>query len=130
MKPIRNDEAAHFFDEFVEAFATFDGDRVAERYRAPFLAIDAEGTTTCLDTREKIARYFQTFLDDYRAQGCRACSYDELEVAAAGTAGALLTVTWDLVREDRTPVQSWRESYLVVREEARLVVVASVDHAG
>lgn len=32
---------ATFFDEFVEAFATFDGSVIARRYRSPYLAMRA-----------------------------------------------------------------------------------------
>ena len=121
--------ANHFFNEFVEAFATFDGTVVAERYLQPFMAVDSDGNSTLLQTRAEIADYFQTFLDEYRAAGNKSCRFRDLDVVAVGTNSALMTVTWDLLRADGTLSQSWRESYIVVRRESGLFVSTSVDHA-
>ena len=121
--------ANQFFNEFVEAFATFDGTVVAERYMQPFMAVDSSGNSTLLQTRAEIADYFQTFLDEYRATGSNSCRYRDLDVVAIGSNSALMTVTWDLVRADDTLSQSWRESYIVIRKESGLYVSTSVDHA-
>ena len=129
MNPIGRDEAEHFFDDFVEAFATFDGAVVARRYRTPFLALGSAGAATVLTTVDEIAAYFQEFLDDYRAQGCRSCRYVDLAVVGTGTTSGLVTATWELLDGGGSVVQSWRESYVVVREGAALRVSASVDHA-
>ena len=102
---------------------------MAARYEPPFLAVDAAGVATAFSSREEIARYFQGFLDDYHAQGCRSCRYRDLETTAAGAAGALLTVTWELLRADGSVAQAWRESYLVVRKDGALRVASSIDHA-
>ena len=121
--------ARWFFDEFVAAFASFDGSVIARRYQSPYLALHADGSIDCFDTPAQIAAYFQKVVDDYHREGCRSCRYRDLEVMPLGSRSALATVTWDLLREDGAPVTSWRESYNLTRVGDSLRVVASVDHA-
>ena len=128
MNPIETREAEQFFSDFVTAFATFDGRVVAERYLEPFVAIDGEGAQRLLKTRAEIGNYFQGFLNDYRAKGSTSCRYDELEIVAMGSTSALLTVSWELMNDLKAVVQTWRESYVVVRLSAGLFVTTSIDH--
>jgi hypothetical protein len=121
-------QAKVFFDEFVEAFATFDGNEIARRYRVPYLAVQAEGTGRVFQTRAAIAEYFQRIVDGYQSGGCRSCRYGDLEVTAIGRDAALGTVTWDLLRAEGSAITSWRESYLLVRADERLETLASIDH--
>ena len=121
--------ASSFFDEFVIAFTTFDGNEIARRYQSPYLALHADGSTDCFDAHADIATYFQNVVDNYRSKGCRSCRYRDLEVLALGKRSALATVTWDLLREDGTALASWRESYNLALAGESLRVVASVDHA-
>jgi hypothetical protein len=120
--------ARAFFDEFVTAFASFDGKEIARRYQSPYLALSADGKLTCFHSAAEIADYFQKVVDDYHRQGCRSCRYRNLEVLPLGSRSALATVTWDLLREDGSPLTSWRESYQLTLAGESLRVVASVDH--
>lgn len=124
------DEAAAFFDAFVEAFRSFNGQLIALRYLAPYSALHAGGSVECFSTPADIAGYFQKVVDGYRSQGCRSCRYGELEVVSMGQACVLGTVTWDLLLEDGSVFQSWRESYNLARTSEGLRVFATVDHAG
>lgn len=122
--------AARFFDEFVDAFRTFDGNVVAQRYSSPYLAAHVDETLDCFTNHSEIARYFQGVLDDYHARGCRSCRYADLEVVPLGEAGVLGTVTWELLHEDGSVLSRWRESYNMARSGEGLKVFCSVDHAG
>lgn len=121
--------ASSFFDEFVIAFGTFDGREIARRYQCPYLALHADGSIDCFVVHADIGAYFQKVVDTYRSNGCRSCRYRDLEVTALGKRSVLATVTWDLLREDGTPIASWRESYNLTLGGESLRVVASVDHA-
>lgn len=123
-------EVAAFFDAFVEAFRSFDGQLIARRYLAPYSAFHAGGSVDCFSTPAEIAGYFQKVVDGYYSQGCRSCRYGELEVVSMGQACVLGTVTWDLLLEDGRVFQSWRESYKLARTAEGLRVFATVDHAG
>lgn len=123
-------EVAAFFDAFVQAFRSFDGKKIAERYAAPYLALNAEGVLTLLPTQADIASYFQTVLDNYLAQGCRSCRYLELEVLALGSQSSIGTVTWEMLDHDGKVLSSWRESYNFMRTENGLRIFSSTDHVG
>ena len=118
-----------FFDEFVGAFKSFDGSIVAQRYFQPFTAIHADETVQCMFTSSETASYFQGFLDDYYASGCRSCSYKDLEVVPIGATSVLATVTWELYDDDLRIVSSWRESYIIANLNKKLLVISSIDHA-
>ena len=121
-------QAVEFFDVFVSAFHTFDGHLIAQRYLAPYIALNADGSVQSFDEQSAIGRYFQGIVSAYHAQGCRGCCYKDLEVVPLGSQSALVTVTWELFREDDSVLSSWRESYLVTRKNNDLRIVASVDH--
>ncbi len=117
-----------FFDDFVSAFASFDGRRIAERYLAPYLAHHVDGSEVFASSAE-IATYFQKVLDDYYARGCRSCRYDDLSSVALGSRNALASVSWQLLDENRQPVSGWCESYNLALVDGRLMIFASTDHA-
>lgn len=122
-------EACDFFDAFVDAFASFDGCRIAERYIPSYQALAADGTARCYTTQADIANYFQGIVDQYKAQGCVRCSYSAPEIQPVGTRHILATVTWHLHAEQGQLISTWRESYTLARQaDGRLCIAASVDH--
>lgn len=123
-------KAKQFFDEFIEAFASFDGERIAERYTSPYLAFHAKGRSEVFSSRRDIARYFQNVVDGYHEQGVRNCSFKNLQVVAVGNESAFATVTWKLHAEDGTVVTAWRESYNLWLQGENFVVFTSTDHVG
>ena len=122
-------ELTSFFDDFVAAFGTFDGDRIAGRYRPPYLAVHTDGSQQVFSDQSEVGRYFQRIVDDYHGKACRACRYGDLEAMPLGSRSALATVTWDLLREDGSVIASWRESYCLMRTEDGWRICSSVDHA-
>lgn len=121
--------ARKFFDEFVEAFRSFDGNRIAERYLAPYLAFHRHGSSDVFSSSVETGAYFQRIVDGYRARGCRSCRYSELEVFPLGQECAVATVTWELLAEDGSVLEVWRESYNLCLVKGRFLVFASTDHA-
>jgi len=118
-----------FFNEFDQAFTSFDGVNVAARYSAPYLAVRVDGSSECFASGTAIAGYFQRILDSYRQKGCRCCRHRDLRVVEAGKAAVFATVTWDLLRDDNSVLKSWRESYNLVLAGTKLKACASLDHA-
>ena len=123
------DRARAFFDEFVEAFRSFDGKTIAKRCLAPYLAFHTRGSVQVFMSTEETASYFQRIVDDYFVKGCRACRYRDMTVTPLGKECALGTVTWELLAEDSAVVSAWRESYNLCLAEGRFMVFASTDHA-
>ncbi|MDK8465147.1 hypothetical protein [Marinobacter sp. SS13-12] len=64
-----------FFDDFVAAFSSFDGDRVATKFSLPYMAKGPGDSCSVFDSRFQLAEYFQSYLDEYHSQGCRECRY-------------------------------------------------------
>ena len=128
MNDLVRDEAVAFFDAFVEAFQTFVGEIIAQRYLPPYLAMHADGTIACFSTHAEVAQYFQKVLDEYHEKGCRSCRYRDLDAVPVGDGSALATVTWELTREDGTTITSWHESYNLSRTGGPMRAFASVDH--
>ena len=118
-----------YFDAFVLAFASFDGQQVARLFLAPYLAMHTSSSVECFATPTEIADYFQQVLDRYHETGCRSCRYTELDVVAMGTQCALGTVSWELCSEDGSVLSSWRESYNLARHGGELRAFASIDHS-
>ena len=120
--------AAAFFDQFVHAFASFDGELVARRYHAPYLALHADGSMDLHERPQDTARYFQAILDGYHARGARSCTYDSLEVVPLGQAHLLATVTWTLLDATGAELDRWRESYTLAVQAGHCRITTSIDH--
>lgn len=112
----------------MEAFRTFDGSEIARRYLSPYLALHADGSIDCFAAHADVVKYFQDVVDEYHRKGCRSCRYKDLDVISVGRQCALGTVTWELLREDGSVLNCWRESYNLARVGDGLRVFASVDH--
>lgn len=121
-------QARVFFDEFVEAFRSFNGSTIAERFFVPYLAFHAHGSAQVFMSRAEAGSYFQGIVDDYHAKGCRSCRYKDLTVVPLGRDCAIGTVTWELLAEDLSIVSAWRESYNLCSVEDRFVAFTSTDH--
>lgn len=129
MQNERQEKIAAFFDDFNDAFATFDGTRVATKFSFPFLARSSDGLSQVFYNSYELSRYFQQFLDGYHAQGCIRCQYSELQVTGLGETVALASVCWSLQDSAMATVQSWRESYLLNVEASEALAFATIDHA-
>jgi hypothetical protein len=123
-------DVTQIFNSFVEAFSPFDGAVIAQRYFPTCIAVHADGALDSFTSSADVARYFQQFLDEYYADGCRSCGYHALEVVPVGEACVLATVTWELFDGSGSLVSTWRESYNLARAPSGLQVFASMDHAG
>ena len=129
MKPLTAEVTA-FFDSFVAAFGTFDGEVVSRLFSHPYLAVDQHGNQRVFNGAKAIASYFQHHLDNYKSIGSASCSYEALEIIPVGALSALVTVTWRLQGADGHELSTWRESYCVLQKEGgKLFACASIDHA-
>lgn len=123
------DAMRRFFDAFVDAFASFDGTLIAERYAAPYLAFDAAGEARLFTCHADIGAYFQGIVDHYFADGCRACRFHTLQVTPLGAGAALASLSWELLDAGAEVLGSWRESYNLIRTANGWSIGVSTDHA-
>lgn len=116
-----------FFDDFNDAFATFDGRRVASKFSFPFLARNSEGTSTVFSNEAELSQYFQKYLNAYRQQGCVVCRYADLRVVMLGQETAVASVCWSLLDAAGATVTSWHESYMLSIGAEVPTAFASID---
>jgi hypothetical protein len=103
--------ATDYFNRFIEAFATFDGLKVATLFAPPVVAVRGDGSSVGLTTQDDVIGYYQAALDKYRSEGCTSCRWSDLAVTPMGRASMLAAVTWQLVEADGTVLTEWRQSY-------------------
>ncbi|MFE8073475.1 hypothetical protein QQM79_20655 [Marinobacteraceae bacterium S3BR75-40.1] len=119
-----------YFDDFVDAFATYDGDRVAGKFTVPYMVKGELGESKIFHSLPEVSQHFQKYLDEYKAKGCRKCQYSNLDVKWLGSESAIASVDWSLLDQADNPVISWSESYLLSVLGDKAQAYATVDHVG
>ncbi len=119
-----------YFDDFVDAFRTFSGDRIAAKFAVPYLVKGEAGKSQVFDSQAQVSRYFQGYLDEYRSLGCSQCHYGNLAVTWLGSECALASVEWRLLDSSGGAVIAWSESYLLSVIDQQVLAFASIDHVG
>jgi hypothetical protein len=125
----RNHLVKDYFDDFIAAFSTFNGERVATKFIVPYLAQGASGERTLFTTVSELGEYFQQYLDEYQRKGIVQCRYANLEVKWLGTESAVASVTWSLLDAAGSLIMSWSESYVLAITKEQALAFASVDHS-
>jgi len=108
-------EIQSFFNQYNEAFASVDGNRIASLYHAPTITVRGDGSIHCLRSHEELARFFQGVADTYHREGSRSSTMHDTEVVPVGQRSALTTMTWKMLRADGSLMRQWRQSYNLVR---------------
>jgi hypothetical protein len=121
-------EIVGFFDDFVGAFGSFSGARIATRYLVPGVAVRGDGSIQYLQSRAEVEGFFQAAVDAYHRDGCRGIRFKDLDVVPMGGRSVLGTVTWELLGEEGSVLRQWRQSYNLVRVEAGWQILASTYH--
>jgi ketosteroid isomerase-like protein len=109
------DEARAFLEQYSQAFDSIDGERIAALYHEPCITLRGDGSIHCLRSREELARFFQTVAETYQRDGYRSGRFSNLETRSIGGKSALVTVDWELLRQDGSTLRQWRQSYNLVR---------------
>ncbi len=117
-----------FFTAFVEDFSRFDGQLIAMRYSVPYVAISTTGERRILSSHAEIAQYFDGFLAQYQAQGCRSCAYQDLQISPLSPTQLVASVTWQLFDAQHQILSTWRESYVLLQTSIDWKIVMSIDH--
>ncbi len=123
-----NDEIRDFFKHYAEASEAIDGKRIAALYYMPTLTMRGDGSIHCLQSREELARFFQSVVDTYYRDGYRGGGFKNLQVIPIGGRSALATMDWEMRRADGSLIREWRQSYNVVRFAAGWQILVSTFH--
>jgi len=121
-------EIQAFFNQYNEAFANVDGDRIASLYHAPTITVRGDGSIHCLRSHEELARFFQGVAETYRREDLRSSTMHDTEVVPIGQRSALTTMTWKALRADGSLARQWRQSYNLVRLTEGWRILVSTFH--
>lgn len=119
-----------YFDDFVDAFATYDGERVASKFAIPYMVKGESRESKIFHSMPEVSKHFQGHLDEYKAKGCTKCQYSNLDVKWLGSEAAIASVDWSLLDESDDLVLSWSESYLLSAIGTQALTYATIDHVG
>ena len=126
------EQVRRFFETYANAFDSISTDRAAQfaqLYHAPCVTVRGDGSVHCLQSRDELQAFFQKVADGYYREGYRGGGpFTNLDVVAIGTRSALATMDWELLREDKTVIRRWRQSYNILRVGTEWRVLASTFH--
>jgi hypothetical protein len=122
------EELSLFFEQYNQAFASIDGERIAALYHAPTVTMRADGSIHCLQAREELARFFRGVAESYRREGYRNGRFKNLQIVPIGGRSALATMDWELLRGDGSVIRQWRQSYNIVRVGTAWRILVSTFH--
>lgn len=121
------DEVRIFLQSYNEAFASIDGARIAALYHSPCITLRGDGSIHSL-TSNDLAAFFQNVANTYHREGFRNGRFKILQVVPIGGRSTLVTVDWELLREDGSVIRGWRQSYNLVRMKSGWQILVSTFH--
>src|SRR5262245_59571165 len=126
------EQVRRFFETYANTFDSISIDGAAafvQLYHAPSVTVFRDGSVHCLQSREEQQAFFQKVADGYYREGYRGGGpFTNLDVVAIGTRSALATMDWELLREDKTVIRRWRQSYNLLRVGTEWRVLAGTFH--
>ena len=122
------EEIRAFFDQYTDAFNSFDGKQIAALYYMPTVTMRGDGSIHCLQSREDLASFFQRVVDTYRKEGYSDGNLMNFEILAIGGLSALATMDWVMRRQDGSVIRKWRQSYNVARTPTGWKILVSTFH--
>jgi hypothetical protein len=124
-----NEEVRSFLAAYTREFSSRSGARIASLYHAPCLTVRGDGTVHSLQAPQDVERFFEGVAAVYAREGAHGEGrYKNLEVHPIGGRSVLVTVDWELRREDGSVIREWRQSYNLLRGEAGWQVLLSTFH--
>jgi hypothetical protein len=125
--PQLESEVRSFLESYNKAFSSIDGGRIAALYHSPCVTLRGDGSIHCL-TSNDLGFFFQGVADTYYREGYRGGRFKILQVVPIGGRSALVTVDWELLREDGSAIRGWRQSYNLVRMKTGWQILVSTFH--
>lgn len=123
------DEVANCLADYIAAFNSKSGARIAQCYVAPCLILRADGSLLALSSSAEIAKFFQARVEQLHSEGCRDWRYTNLEVGAIDRRCVRAAMDWEPLRADGTALAQWRQTYQLLKTESGLRFMVSTVHA-
>lgn len=126
--PAPHGDVERFFQEYNDAFLATDGARIASFYQFPCLTLRGNGELLHVATTEDGKELFGKIAASYHDEGNRASIFSLVEIVPVGGGSVLVTLDWQLRREDGSAIRGWRQSYNLVRGAHGWQIVLSTFH--
>jgi hypothetical protein len=123
----QSDKIRKIFDDYVHAWG--DWIAVAVLYYAPSITMRGDGSIRCFQSREELQEFFQGVGDAYnREADLGPGRYYGLRTQPIGARSVLAALNWQMVRTVGSIVREWRQSYNLVRIDARWQILVATLH--
>jgi hypothetical protein len=80
--------------------------------------------------KEDAVTFFSEARQKFETEGCRQWSIDRLTAEPLGETAAVATIDWEMMRDDRSRIRGWRQTYNLLGRPGHWKVVLSTLHAG
>jgi ketosteroid isomerase-like protein len=126
--PVTQAEIENFFHDYNDAFLATDGARIANFYRFPCLTLRGSGELLHMATVEDGRTLFENVARSYHDEGNRASTFAILDTVPVGGRSVLVTMDWELRRDDGSAIRGWRQSYNLIHSGDGWRIVLSTFH--
>jgi hypothetical protein len=105
-------------------------DEVNQFFHLPCIFVGADGSASLFRTGADISAFHRPRLELFRKGGVKKPKTRDLEAVSLGARSALVSVTWELCREDDSIERAWRHSYNALSTAAGWQILVSTFQAG
>ena len=105
-------------------------DDVNQFFHLPCIFVGADGSASLFRIGEDISAFHRPRLELFRKGGVKTPKTRDFESFSLGGRSALVSVSWELCREDDSIERAWRHSYNVLRTDAGWKILVSTFQAG
>lgn len=123
------EQVAAFFERYATAFDRRDWPVFVSLLHEPLLTVRSDGSVRCLRSHGEARHFFEEVASGWRDEGYHRFVASNLEVLPLGNRSLLVTLNWEMLRENGTPVKVWRQSYQLLKVENEWKVLAFTYHA-
>jgi hypothetical protein len=110
------------------AFDAADAEKIADCYHAPSVTVRGDGSFHLFDQRENVVEFMGAVARQYHDEGMANGVYSNIEIQMIGSACALVTVDWALMKDDGSMLRQWRNSYNVIKSGDECLFYVSTFH--
>ena len=105
-------------------------DEVNQFFHLPCIFVNADGSTSLFRAAEDISAFHRPRLELFRKGGVARPMTKDFDALPLGTRSALVSVSWELCRNDGSVERAWRHSYNALRTDTGWKILVSTFQAG
>ncbi len=121
--------AKDFFHIYNKTFDSGDMDAFSKLFNEPFVSVRPDGSVESMTTNDIARDFFTKVLATWKKEGYKYFSTKDYDVTPIGNKSMLVTLTWELLNENRGLIREWRQSYNLLDRNGDWKVVTSTFHA-